>query len=628
MNPNETEMEVQPRGRPLIREDPTPVNSTDPTFEFEPPGVHPLPPGDPPGAPFEADPAESRPAAPARRTESKQEIPAAPLESGVKSDRNIGRLLSDFEIVPSIDPARIFRGYRKQLELGAALIEEGAIDSNHLEDALYEQQLRVEPLGKILIEKGRIDIDQLYTALGAQSNLLYRKLDGFRFEEPQKQELARIVGKNYARENLILPLTLEGTRLTLAVFMPEKAAGFHELQSVYSFLRMECVLIRPDVFQALFFSLYRSPLERKPDPGSGFESNSKADSKTDIQSTENIQAPSGIRSRRGEDSEPAEDERKRRIESEAVQTIHYLIKYALNSRAESVDIEQDLSGASIRLRVGGVLRMAELPWLEEKLPGLIGPIRTVLKGMAGLNASENRQPQIGVFTIRDEGSQSESTVEYDIRAAFCPTVCGENVTLRLFPGSSREIRLEDLDRSFHVLGPLKKRLDASRGLVVISGPDGSGKKETLYAAESSHDVAEAFPGPAPKLRTDDSAGKSEMTGTPAALEEPAPGLPVRFESMSWILSADSSDASLSPGEPNAVCIQELFEIYRAAAARSGNGADAAVPEAAVRFNEFIIASFEHIRRAYGCAQVKFSIENRGDRPELIAAPIPPDRKEC
>jgi len=554
------------------------MDSTDPTFEFESPGVHPLPPGDPPGALFEADPTQSRPAAPARRTESKQEIPAAPLESRIKSARNIGRLLSDFEIVPSIDPARIFRGYRKQLELGAALIEEGAIDSNHLEDALYEQQLRAEPLEKILIEKGRIDIDQFYTALGAQSNLLYRKLDGFRFEEPQKQELARIVGKNFARENLILPLTLEGTRLTLAVFMPEKAAGFYELQSVYSFLRMECVLIRPDVFQALFFSLYRSPLERKPDLGSGFESNSKPDSKTDIQSIENIQVPAGIRSRRGYDSEPAKDERKRRIESEAVQTIHYLIKYALNTRAESVHIEQDLSGASIRLRVGGVLRMAELPWLEEKLPGLIEPIRTALKGMAGLNESENRQPQIGVFTIRNEGSQSEPIVEYDIRAAFCPTVCGENVTLRLFPGSSRENRMEDL--------------------------------------------------PAPELRTDDSAGKSEMTGTPPALEGSAPGLPVRFESMSWILSADSSDASLSSDGPNAVCIQELFEIYRAAAARSGNGADTAVPEAAARFNEFIVASFEHIRRAYGCAQVKFSIENRGDRPELIAAPIPPDRKEC
>ena len=393
-------------------------------------------------------------------------IQARESEDEKRTERTIGRILCDLDLVSPIDLSRVLRKYQKQLRLGEILLREGVIDADQLEDALYEQQLHPKPLGHILIRKNRISRDQLYSALSAQYNIPYRKLEGFAVNAAKTSDLTRIIGKNYAEENLILPLSLEGTKLTLAVYVPEKMMSVHELRTVYSYLRMACVLIQPDKFQALFTELYGTPIKSKtadmPEPAGVPLPEENSESKT------------------ASSPEPLSHQ----TDSEASQIVNYLIRHAINADASSIHIEQDFNGTAIRYRINGLLEALDLPWLEDRLPQMTGDIVGTLKAMAGLNENDARSPQNGAFHVRLAAKESGQILDFDVRLAICPTIDGENVTLRISDTRETDLGLDDLQHSFQVLGPLKKALDEAGGVLIFSGLPGSGKQTTLYAAAS------------------------------------------------------------------------------------------------------------------------------------------------
>ncbi len=156
-----------------------------------------------------------------------------------------------------------------------------------------------------------------------------------------------------------------------------------------------------------------------------------------------------------------------------IKLINAVLSQAINERASDIHIESFEHVLSIRLRVDGVLRELITP------DRALGPLLVSrLKVMARLDIAEKRIPQDGRISIKLAGRA------IDIRVSTIPSAHGERVVLRLLDKESGQLRLEELQMSEQVLRDFKKSLASPHGIILVTGPTGSGKTTTLYAGLS------------------------------------------------------------------------------------------------------------------------------------------------
>ena len=385
-----------------------------------------------------------------------------------QASRTLGEILCFLNLISPADLNYVLQKYNKQLKLGEILLKQGIISEDQLKLSLKEQRHRAEPLGTIMLQNKFISVGQLYRALSKQYNLPFQALEGFAFEPGQKNSLASIVGSKYAEKNHLIPLTLEGSLLTVAVSNPESLRIIQELRSVYTHLRMNCVLVTEEKLAELFGTLYGKPLESlKLDP----EKKGAAE-RVDLLEIEI-------------------DERDGRIEKEAPygisdmeaeEIVNFIIKYGILNGASDIHIEQDRKGAKLRYRLDGMLQTLKLKWLDEKIQEMVGAIISRIKVMSNLDIAERRMPQDGVFRVNYFDKDAKKNFDLDFRVATCPAIVGENITIRILDSRKANVGLNSLGHSPHVLDPLKRLLKSSAGMVLVSGPTGSGKSSTLYSA--------------------------------------------------------------------------------------------------------------------------------------------------
>ena len=381
--------------------------------------------------------------------------------------RTIGEILCGLDLISPIDLNRVLLKYDKRLKLGDMLKKMGILSETQIQTALESQQFNFKSLslGQILIEQDFITEKQLYDALSRQHNLPFKHVDGLEYAESHKAELTQIIGHNYADEYSIIPLTLEGNKLTLAVYSPESVLSVHELKNVYAYLRIECVLIRQDRFCELFKELYgckhSQPLETKTHipTASGIQQKNP-----EIQSIKNEEEPDA----------PSDED------MEAF--IHYLLKYGFTKNAGSIHIEQKGEGAAIRYRIDGNLQGLNVPGLDEKLPHLIHDLIQKLKEKAGLDESDHENPQSGLLRTRFFNNETNNQMEVGSRISVLPTSSGDIVTITVCPSGVSTPSIDDQDHSVHTKTELKRLLESSAGIVLISGPENSGKDQTLFAS--------------------------------------------------------------------------------------------------------------------------------------------------
>jgi general secretion pathway protein E len=156
-----------------------------------------------------------------------------------------------------------------------------------------------------------------------------------------------------------------------------------------------------------------------------------------------------------------------------IKLINAVLSQAINERASDIHIESFEHVLSIRLRVDGVLRELITP------DRALGPLLVSrLKVMARLDIAEKRIPQDGRISIKLAGRA------IDIRVSTIPSAHGERVVLRLLDKESGQLRLQELQMSEQVLRDFKKSLSSPHGIILVTGPTGSGKTTTLYAGLS------------------------------------------------------------------------------------------------------------------------------------------------
>jgi len=333
--------------------------------------------------------------------------------------------------------------------IGEILVHAGKISDDQLNEALAQQKNTHEKLGQVLIDMGVIQEDDLITAYSMQ--LGYRKADNFLLLEA-KPEVVALIPEDFARSNSVLAVQRSKRSLIVAMEDPEDIAAIDSIKRLTD-LEPDIFVVGPSLLAKAMDQLYGQI--------------QKAD-----QVEEAIQRITVISG--DEDSAEEVDlspEKASEEDAPIVKLVNLILQEAIKERATDIHIEPQDRKVNVRIRIDGVLQIIMTP-PSSSLSGLV----TRIKILSKLNIAEKRLPQDGRFSIKTAAK------DIDVRVSILPTVYGEKIVLRLLDKSGFDFNLTTLGFPQKHLGVFKKVINQPYGMVVVSGPTGSGKSTSLYAA--------------------------------------------------------------------------------------------------------------------------------------------------
>ena len=334
-------------------------------------------------------------------------------------------------------------------KLGEILIHNGKATESGVNEALAEQKVTNEKIGVTLIDMGFIEEDDFTSAYAEQ--LGYRKADNFILLEADS-EVASLIPEDFARENKVLAVQKSDTTITVAMEDPEDVVA---VDSVKRFTKLN-----PDILVA-----GPSLLEKAMDKVYG-EIQKTAEVAETIDSITVVSGDEGSQEEVDLSPDKASDE-----DAPIVKLVNLIFMESIKERATDIHIEPMEKQVYIRIRIDGVLQTIMTPPVAS-LSGLV----TRIKILSNLNIAEKRLPQDGRFSIKAPGK------DIDIRVSILPTVYGEKIVMRLLDKTGFDFNLTSLGFPKQNLGTFKKVIKQPYGMVVVSGPTGSGKSTSLYAA--------------------------------------------------------------------------------------------------------------------------------------------------
>jgi len=333
--------------------------------------------------------------------------------------------------------------------IGEILIHMGNLSESQLQEALVEQKNTKEKLGLVLINNGVITEDDLVTVYSMQ--LGYKKAD----EEMLlnvNQEAASLVPEEFARQNAVLALSKSNSSIIVAMEDPEDIACIDSLKRLTG-LNPEVLVAGP------------SSLEKALDEVYG-----EIKKTGEVQEViEDIKVISGDEDHQEEvdlspDSADAKD-------APIVKLVNMILQESIKERATDVHIEPMEDKVIVRIRIDGVLQVIMTPPITS-LSGLV----TRIKILSKLNIAEKRLSQDGRYTIKTKEK------EIDVRVSILPTVYGEKIVMRLLDKTGFDFNLKSLGFDPDMYKIFKKVIAQPYGMVIVSGPTGSGKSTSLYAS--------------------------------------------------------------------------------------------------------------------------------------------------
>ncbi|MBK6906435.1 MAG: Flp pilus assembly complex ATPase component TadA [Rhodocyclaceae bacterium] len=330
----------------------------------------------------------------------------------------------------------------RQQPIGQTLINQGVISEDQLRIALLEQMRSNQPVGKLLVSLGFVSEATLRDALGA--SLGQKAVDlGHSIADP---EALRLVPRDLAKRHVMLPIDYNATeqRLTIALADPNDVVALDKIRSLVSHdLTIDVVMAG------------ESEINRAIDQYYGHELS--IDGILHEIETGEIDYRS-LSASMDEFSQPV------------VRLVDALLTDSVKRDASDVHFEPEASFLRIRYRVDGILRQIRA------LHKSYWPAMAVrIKVMSGMNIAETRAPQDGRISLKISGK------EVDFRVAAQPTIHGENIVLRILDRDKGIVPLDGLGLSDVQLNLLKLMVARPEGIIMVTGPTGSGKTTTLYS---------------------------------------------------------------------------------------------------------------------------------------------------
>ena len=321
--------------------------------------------------------------------------------------------------------------------IGELLIEADKIRRADLERALRAQQEAGGLLGEILVKLGLLPERDLMEVLARQLQLELVTEKDF----PRMPVLEDLLKPAFLKESGVLPLDEDGETVTVAMARPQDAFVVRAIEMA-THRRVQPVLALPAEIEAGQARLYAAP---------------EADAEQE-------------EAELGADLEDIEHLKDLASEAPVIRRVNQIMNRALESRASDIHIEPFEGELKVRYRVDGVLREVDSP------PAQLAPaIISRIKIMARLNIAERRLPQDGRIQLRLQGKT------IDLRVSTVPTMHGESVVMRILDRERVELDLQKMGFSRDNLDRFLDALSLPHGVILVTGPTGSGKTTTLYA---------------------------------------------------------------------------------------------------------------------------------------------------
>ena len=340
----------------------------------------------------------------------------------------------------------------KRKLVGEILIDNEGLQEDQLKECLEIQKQDGRRIGEVLLQKGYISESALLEALSIQNGVPYLdRID----EEVVDKELLTQVPLAFVKKNKMIPLYADNGIVTVAVADP---LNIQPLDDIGLLLHrdVEMVLTREkNIIDAI--NLY-------------YHHDAHAAEKVVEEMREEERERGEVYNIIEEETEDLMDVAEK---APIIKLINTIIFQAVKERASDIHIEATEKELKVRFRVDGILYHRLTPARQYQ-----AAIASRIKIMSKLNIAERRLPQDGKIAIRVAGR------DVDIRVSIIPTVNGERIVLRLLDRASILIDLKDLGMHADTLEKIDKLIRLSHGILLVTGPTGSGKTTTLYAALS------------------------------------------------------------------------------------------------------------------------------------------------
>ncbi|GEA88812.1 GspE/PulE family protein [Cellulomonas cellasea] len=328
-------------------------------------------------------------------------------------------------------------------QLGEILLDEGLVTESQLMAAMDEQLTRGQSLGRTLVEIGILSEGQLVAALARQVGMDFIDLD----EYPVDRSAVSVVPAALCRRYTVLPVGFANGSLVLATADPGNVVAVDDVRTM-SGLQVTPVVATYDNLTRAIDRFCRADGEMD-DLTSAFEEEQQAaTAEADL-------------ARVGEFVDD---------DAPIVRYVNLLVSQAITDRASDIHIEPSEHDLRVRYRIDGVLHE-----MQRSPKQITGGVISRVKILSDIDIAERRKPQDGRMSINHNGRK------IDLRVATLPTVWGEKIVMRILDNSTASLDLRDLsflDQNYDVY---REAYTKPYGMILVTGPTGSGKSTTLYA---------------------------------------------------------------------------------------------------------------------------------------------------
>jgi len=325
--------------------------------------------------------------------------------------------------------------------IGALLLERGLVSPSAVDQAIEEQQRTGERLDRILVRLGHVDGKAMLQAVGDQFGMPVVDVLSV---IPDKDILGLIPSRLVFTKQCV-PVSRSKDTLRVATSDPFELTAFDELRLLTG-LAIELVLTDEEDLRAFIRQHYGVAGD----------------------TLEALGADDGAAVVDVEQDDASQPEL-----ASVIRLVNDILIEAIRERATDVHIEPYDTRLAIRYRIDGMLSSASVPRTVDRFRSAI---ISRLKIMANLNVAERRRPQDGRITLRHEGH------EYDLRMSVIPMIHGEGVVLRILDSSTGLKPLDELGMQPEVMKQWTQCIQRPHGILLVTGPTGSGKSTTLYAS--------------------------------------------------------------------------------------------------------------------------------------------------
>ena len=331
------------------------------------------------------------------------------------------------------------------------LIEDGLLLPNQLEEATAIQKQKGGRLLKILTDKQFVTDQDMAFSMGRCLNVSPVNLARIRIPE----EIMGMIPREMAKANKLVPVARLNGKLFIAMVDPTNVVAVDDVKRRVQLDVVPMIATEKSVVDALsgvhggvgINQALRDVVKEAEKPAEGVEVQAKVSEEIDID-------------RLATDSEDAP----------VIKIVNLIMVQAIREKASDIHIEPFQNSLKLRYRVDGDLTAAESPPKALQLA-----ITSRIKILAGLNIAERRVPQDGRFRVKVMGK------EVDLRVSVLPTSHGEKVVIRILDKTALTGSIDQMGLDEETLVKFRKAIDAPHGMILVTGPTGSGKTTTLYS---------------------------------------------------------------------------------------------------------------------------------------------------